>query len=573
MHTPTLRAFLLLFCFAIVLYSPLFSFSMKAEDLKNDETVSVEPRSASPKAKTTKTSTTTRATEGKSSAPKVTENGHPFSCWIDPLNPPRAALLCIHGLGLNSDAYRNFGLRMSRRGVATYAIDVRGFGTWMKGKGTSELDFTGTIEDVEDMIDDIRKLHPGLPVFLLGESMGGAIALRVASLHPEMVSGLISAVPAGDRFQQKKQELRVAVRSLAGPGRQFNIGSAIVEQATNNKVLAAVWESDPLNRMNLSPAQLMHFQRFMNENIEAARKIKTIPVLVVQGTLDKLVRPEGTWQIFTALAINDKALIAFPSEHLIFEYTRAKSDFEAAKAAQVAANWIYEHIPDNEKVPVAYTAMNSRLFVDTTKGGGGKAMAVTPDAFSPSMEKAMLTFATGDYKSTVSQLEKLLETDTKNFRARLWLSLAYDKCGNAKLAQEELFRAREVASGADQVMRANQGLLQLFDDPAAQPDLSQVKAEVLACGKPTVLMFGAPWCAQSNDDEALLSSARKQFGDSVQFKRFNLEEKADKEVAGQFSVGPLPTCVFVSSEGKVKFSQYGQISPANFNQAITALLK
>ena len=150
------------------------------------------------------------STGGKDSAVACTT-------WIDPINPPRAALLCIHGLGLNSDTYRNFATRMCRRGIATYAIDVRGFGAWMKANGKAHLDFEGTLQDVKSTLTRIHKAHPKLPVFLLGESMGGAIALRAASMYPELIQGLISAVPAGDRFDQKNQDLKVAVESLKRP--------------------------------------------------------------------------------------------------------------------------------------------------------------------------------------------------------------------------------------------------------------------------------------------------------------------------------------------------------------------
>src|SRR6516225_9557830 len=68
---------------------------------------------------------------------------HPAPClsWIDQQTKPKVALLCIHGLGLNSDAYKNFGNRMAHRGIATYAIDVRGFGSWMRAKGNEQVNF------------------------------------------------------------------------------------------------------------------------------------------------------------------------------------------------------------------------------------------------------------------------------------------------------------------------------------------------------------------------------------------------------------------------------------------------
>ena len=120
----------------------------------------------------------------------------PCISWTNPIVKPRVVLLCIHGLGLYSGSYKDFGMIMSRRGIAVYAIDVRGFGSWMKSGGKEEVDFTGCLSDIASAILSIRAAMPGLPFFLLGESMGGAIALRFASEHPEMIDGLISSVPA-----------------------------------------------------------------------------------------------------------------------------------------------------------------------------------------------------------------------------------------------------------------------------------------------------------------------------------------------------------------------------------------
>lgn len=265
----------------------------------------------------------------------------PCSSWLDPLTPPKAALLCIHGLGLNSSAYKNLGLRLSHRGISVYAIDVRGFGSWMQSQGNTQLDFDATLSDIKAALQYIHKSNPGLPVFLLGESMGGAIALRAASLYPQDIQGLISAVPAGDRFGQKKEDLKVAFDALRhGLHKEMHIGTSIIGRASDNPLLQEAWASDPLNRLDLSPAQLLQFQRFMNDNLAAAQKITSIPVLMVQGTLDRLVKPEGSWEIFTAMNNREKTFLAFPSEHLIFEYGGTKTAAEARKSAQIAATWI-----------------------------------------------------------------------------------------------------------------------------------------------------------------------------------------------------------------------------------------
>src|SRR5262249_7147389 len=135
------------------------------------------------------------------SATSTPTTGAPCISWVDPAVPPRVALLCIHGLGLYSGSYQDFGRHLARGGIATFAIDVRGFGSWVTGKGEKDIDFNSCLDDIKSAVASIHTAYPNLPVFLLGESMGGAIALRFAVQHPEMIDGLISSVPGGERFK------------------------------------------------------------------------------------------------------------------------------------------------------------------------------------------------------------------------------------------------------------------------------------------------------------------------------------------------------------------------------------
>ncbi len=267
-----------------------------------------------------------------------------FKSWSDQTIKPSAALLCIHGLGLNSGAFDDFGTRMAQRGILVFAIDVRGFGAWMKKKDGDHLDFEGSVSDIKQSLSAIRGDHPGLPVFLLGESMGGAIVLRACSEFPQLMDGLISSAPGGHRYKQGKTDLDVGLHVLIRPGQQFDIGTAIVDQATRDPALRKVWLTSPLNRMDLSPTQLIRFQLFMDGNDAAVSKIQSTPVLVLQGTQDKLVEPDDTWKIFTKLASKPKSMIALRSEHLVLEYGRVKSDFYNSKVTEMVAKWMGEAV-------------------------------------------------------------------------------------------------------------------------------------------------------------------------------------------------------------------------------------
>lgn len=245
----------------------------------------------------------------------------PCRAWVPRGVKPKVVLLCVHGLGLNSSSYENFGQRMSKAGVPTFAVDVRGFGDWIKMKGKNTVDFQSCLSDVEQALKTLHIAYPKCPVVLLGESMGGAIALRVAANRPDLVDGLISAVPSGDRFHSTKTSLKVALNVLTlRKIKRLNLGDAVLNDATDDIALKSAWKGDPLNRLNLSAKELWQFQRFMNENHETAKRINRTPVLFVVGMSDRLVKPEGSVELYEELATpNKKMMTILSAEHLVFE--------------------------------------------------------------------------------------------------------------------------------------------------------------------------------------------------------------------------------------------------------------
>ena len=268
----------------------------------------------------------------------------PCLAWIPFDRDVKAVILCVHGLGLHNGTYEPFGKQMNTKGYAVYAIDVRGFGSWMKANGREKVDFKSCLEDVKSTLRVIHRAHKDLPVFLLGESMGGAIALRVTAQSPELVDGLISSVPAGDRYKENRTKLKVAFHLMNDPNKPINMGVGVVKQATNDPKLRKRWISHPLSKMNLTPRELYQFDRFMKGNHKSAKKIVDKPVLILQGSNDKLVKPKGTMEVFNKLRTKDKKFVLIPNqEHLILEENQfTESNLETLD------NWIRAHIDDEE---------------------------------------------------------------------------------------------------------------------------------------------------------------------------------------------------------------------------------
>jgi alpha-beta hydrolase superfamily lysophospholipase len=232
---------------------------------------------------------------------------------------PVAILLCVHGLGLHSGYYDALGRVLQTRGITTVAMDVRGFGAWATVSGKEHVKIDDAMRDVAIVSKFLRRMNPGKPIFLLGESMGGAIVLRAVAKYPDLVEGAISSVPAAGRFNAMETAGKVAWHILIRGNSDFNVGADIVKKVTEKEQLRNQWESDRFARLKLPPSEIIAFDTFMKENVQAAAAVVK-PVLITQGDKDKLVKPDSTIKLFRALATNDKNLVLLgDGEHLIFE--------------------------------------------------------------------------------------------------------------------------------------------------------------------------------------------------------------------------------------------------------------
>lgn len=247
----------------------------------------------------------------------------PCLSFVDTRQEVKAAILCIHGLSLYKGAYAEFGKAISEAGIACYAIDLRGFGELKAvGKNTS-MDFDGCLADIKATLEEIHRKHPNVPVLILGESMGGAVALRATALYPELIAGLVSSVPAKDRFSLGGESVwkvgsHVVTSGFGSPIK--DVAEPVVKRVSSKEDVRSRWKTDPLMRMSFSARELMQFNEFMSKNLEYAREIKTVPVLFIVGAKDRLIRPAGTWKVFERVPSSRKQLVLSKnSEHLIFE--------------------------------------------------------------------------------------------------------------------------------------------------------------------------------------------------------------------------------------------------------------
>lgn len=119
----------------------------------------------------------------------------PLRAWLPKDGAPKAVVVALHGFNDYGNFFDAPGKFLAERGIAAYAYDQRGFGAAPQA---------GVWAGMRAMQDDaraatrlIRARHPGLPLSLLGESMGAAVLMTAAtSGDPPDTDGYILSAPA-----------------------------------------------------------------------------------------------------------------------------------------------------------------------------------------------------------------------------------------------------------------------------------------------------------------------------------------------------------------------------------------
>ncbi|KUL48315.1 lysophospholipase [Streptomyces sp. NRRL F-4489] len=115
--------------------------------------------------------------------------------WLPESGPPRALVQIAHGAAEHARRYDRFARHLIRHGYAVTASDHRGHGATAPstgGRGVTGPDaWRAIVADLKAVGDRAAAAHPGLPLVLLGHSMGSVLARDYAQEYGADLAGLI----------------------------------------------------------------------------------------------------------------------------------------------------------------------------------------------------------------------------------------------------------------------------------------------------------------------------------------------------------------------------------------------
>lgn len=222
-----------------------------------------------------------------------------------------AALIVLHGLGEHSGRYTHVIEHFTGRGWAVFAPDHRGHGMTAEIPGYVK-DMNRVVTDVSQLLDHVNRAHPGLPVFLLGHSLGGLFAMLALLRFQERFAGAVLSAP-GVAVPDNVSPVLVKIAGILSaiaptlPVQRFEYDAVCrdpdVVEATRH---------DPLFYRGRIRARTGYG---IITGITAARDGTgriSLPLLILHGAEDRSVPVEASRFVHEHVRSPDKTLVIFP---------------------------------------------------------------------------------------------------------------------------------------------------------------------------------------------------------------------------------------------------------------------
>ncbi len=250
--------------------------------------------------------------------------------------PLKGVVTIAHGYGEHIGRYGHVAARLNSSGYLVYGLDHHGHGQSAGKRGRIRL--APAVADLDQFIVTVSKgRHPELPQFLLGHSLGGAIALRYAMAHQQRLAGLVLSAPLAAVEGSPALFTLVRVLGMVLPGAPASKVEPRLVSRDNEVVKAYI--ADPLNYHGPMPAGVAREFVLHIRTLAADVRRITLPTLLMWGTADRLCPPAGAELVAANLGASD--LTVRPWQGLFHEIM---NEPEQDLVLNEVAGWLDAHV-------------------------------------------------------------------------------------------------------------------------------------------------------------------------------------------------------------------------------------
>jgi acylglycerol lipase len=266
--------------------------------------------------------------------------------------PLRGALLFVHGFIEHIERYGHVFPVWAKHGFGVFAYDQRGFGRTALGDKKSDDAAYGKTSLVQQMQDltwaagEAQKKFPGVPLFLMGHSMGGGEVLAYCTKNQNLpFTGTISTSPL---IQQAKPVFKL-IRTLGSVAAKFtpylNIPADVKkEDISRDPKVGEAYVNDPLVQFHGTLRGVGDMLDNGDWLLSTGYKTwpKTLPLLMIHGTGDRVTSYRASEQFYNSVVADDKHISLYEGG---YHELHNEPDGMTERLINEAITWAEKHLP------------------------------------------------------------------------------------------------------------------------------------------------------------------------------------------------------------------------------------
>jgi alpha-beta hydrolase superfamily lysophospholipase len=190
-----------------------------------------------------------------------------------------------------------------------YALDHRGHGHSDGPRAVIDR-MDNAVADLDALVVQAAGEHPGLQVYLLGHSMGGALALSYTVAHQDRLAGLMLSSPLA-ALAAASPAARLIARVLSAVAPKLPVVPIDATLVSRDPTVVKDYIDDPLVYHGKLPARTVSELTVAVDSFPDAVPAITVPTLIMYGTADGLCPPRGSKMLNERIGAADKTLKSY----------------------------------------------------------------------------------------------------------------------------------------------------------------------------------------------------------------------------------------------------------------------
>jgi len=227
-----------------------------------------------------------------------------FHTYRFPSKSPRAVMINFHGLHSYSNNHAILGKYLSEINCDFVGYDQRGHG---KSYGTPALipDLSQLLADACKFVEEMSQLYKGLPIFLTGGSMGGALSLAVSMEYPVLLKGVVVMNPAIAGKISCEKALSGFLSCFGKCCPRLNLVKSISRKWCKGELYDYL-EENPFNYSDKVKLGTVNTISKLMRYVRDRPLMVKCPVAIIVGLKDNIVSPKDSEVFFHKLQESDK---------------------------------------------------------------------------------------------------------------------------------------------------------------------------------------------------------------------------------------------------------------------------